>query len=80
MGSLDRRIEALEATYSEGSCPECGWDGDWSKVQIEVVWDELDGDEESEEEGPQFCSGCGHQLLYDVACLDLPNEGEERQL
>ena len=59
------------------SCPECGWDGDCSKVQIEVLWKELDGGEGPKEESPQFCSACGHQWEYIITWTDLPEEGEE---
>jgi hypothetical protein len=36
MTSLRRRIENLEA--HGGECPECGFDGDWSNVDIVVEW------------------------------------------
>lgn len=78
MGSLDTRLKRLE---DDGKpCPECGWDGDWSNVKIEVTWPALDRDdeEEVEEEGeyyPEYCPECGRQLVIIVRWLDL-EEGE----
>ena len=82
-GRLNGRVERLESSRVE-PCEECGWDGDWSKAEFEVVWEDLDGEtgEEPEEasQGPQFCPECGHQWEYEITCLDLPNEREEQQL
>ena len=76
MSGLDRRIKSLEAAYNEEPCPECGFDGDL-RGPIEVVWEDLDG-EDPEEEGPEFCSTCGHQWVYVITWLDL-DDREERQ-
>ena len=77
-GRLNGRVSRLENGRPR-ACPECGWDGDWSNVQIEVEWEDLDGDAGPKEESPQFCPECGHQWEYVIAWIDLPNEGEEKQ-
>ena len=50
---LESRLRVLEGGTG-GECPECGFDGDWSKVKNEVVW----------EDGPygrgnEYCGTCG---------------------
>jgi hypothetical protein len=78
MGSLKRRVEALEDAVGGRECPECGFDGDWSNVDIVVEW--YDGEEEHP--GPEetvFCGHCGEPTITVVAWLDLPRKGEERQ-
>jgi predicted RNA-binding Zn-ribbon protein involved in translation (DUF1610 family) len=77
-GRLNGRLQRLESGLVK-PCEECGFDGDLSKAEIVVLWEDLDG-EVPEEEGPQFCPECGHQWVYDITWEDLPNEGEERQL
>jgi hypothetical protein len=57
VGRLERRIKNLE-DCSGRECPECGFDGDWSKVKFEVEF--WDGDEEHT--GPEettYCESCG---------------------
>jgi hypothetical protein len=56
--SIERRIKGLEAVCNAGPCPECGWDGDSSKVEHVVEWQDPDGPIEPEE----FCETCGRQL------------------
>jgi endogenous inhibitor of DNA gyrase (YacG/DUF329 family) len=50
--SLEVRVRQLEGGTG-GECPECGFDGDWSKVKHEVVWGQG---------GPErniYCGTCG---------------------
>jgi hypothetical protein len=75
-GGLDGRVRRLE-NDRVGPCEECGFDGDWSNVDIMVEW--YDGEEEYP--GPEetvFCGHCGEPTITVVAWLDLPKEGEER--
>lgn len=71
--SLEGRIERLENSHGR-ECSECGSNGDLSKVVIEVIWEDLDG-EGFDEEGPEYCPKCGQQLTYVVTWMDL-EEGE----
>lgn len=69
MAGIDRRIEALERIYQGEPCPECGFEAgdllDW-----EVVWED-DAEAPEVDEGPEFCPGCGRQLIYTVVWGDL---------
>jgi hypothetical protein len=70
-GSLQRRIRNLEAGGRE--CPECGFDGDWSKVKYEVAW----CDDKDEDDGPHetvYCETCGEPVHIVVTWGDLPEE------
>ncbi len=58
-GSLDGRLKRLEG--GDEPCPECGWDGDWSNVEYEVSWDDLDADP-GDLEPPETCPECGRYL------------------
>jgi len=61
--SLERRVSALEESAGGGGpCPECGWDGDWSKIEYVVEWANADGPTRPEE----LCETCGSQLSYTV--------------
>jgi hypothetical protein len=54
-GSLEGRITKLENGGGR-ECPECGFDGDWSKVELEWC------DHAEEEDVPQetvYCETCG---------------------
>jgi hypothetical protein len=77
MASLERRIKNLEA--SGGECPECGFDGDWSNVDIVVEW--YDGEEEYT--GPEettYCETCGQPTETVVVWDDLiDHERRERR-
>ena len=82
MGSLDRRIQQLEAALTGDECPVCGLDPrNPMSGEIKVVWEDIDGEDpdEADEEGPKYCEGCGLQLEYVVTWLDLPKEREEWQ-
>ena len=51
-------------------CPECGFDGDWSKVNYEVIWH----DDSEEDNGPHetvYCETCGEPTTIVVKWLDL---------
>ena len=56
-GRLEGRITKLENSGGR-ECPECGFDGDWSKVELE--W--CDHAEEEDDDFPQesvYCEPCG---------------------
>jgi hypothetical protein len=60
-GSLGGRVGRLENGREE-PCPECGWDGDPSKIEYVVEWQDADGPTEPDE----FCETCGRQLASNV--------------
>ena len=60
--TIERRVARLEATDGGGKCPECGWDGDPSKIEYVVEWQNADGPTEPDE----FCETCGRQLTCTV--------------
>ena len=62
--SIDRRIRALEAIYGEGACPECGFDGDLSEV--EVSWDDFDSLEDPQSREPVYTEFCGMCCQHNV--------------
>jgi hypothetical protein len=66
---LAGRVGRLENGRTE-RCPECGWDGDWSKVEFVVEWVAADGPAEPDE----FCGTCGHQLTCTIH-TDLATRG-----
>ncbi len=49
--SLQTRVKQLEGSGS-GKCPECGFDGDWSKVRNVLA-------PRSGERGNRCCETCG---------------------
>lgn len=63
MGSIDARLRRLEG--GDETCPECGWDGNWSRVRFEVTWDDLDADPD-DLAPPERYQECGCQLEYVV--------------
>jgi hypothetical protein len=70
-GSLERRIRNLETGRRE--CPECGFDGDCSKVKFTVEW----CDSEAEDDGPEqtvYCEVCGEPVYLVVRWGDLLEE------
>jgi len=61
--TIERRVAALEESAGGGgACPECGWDGDPSKIEYVVEWQNADGPTERDE----FCETCGRQLTCTV--------------
>lgn len=72
MRGLDTRLRRLE--NGGKPCPECGFDGDRSKVEIVVEWEDLDGPDTNVPDVPEFCSTCGDQLTYIVTWEDLPDQ------
>jgi hypothetical protein len=42
VGSLERRIKRLEGRSGSEQCPECGHDGDCSKIEYEIVWEDVE--------------------------------------
>jgi hypothetical protein len=69
-GSIDRRIEALEAIHARGSCEACG---DEAGATWEVVW--VDPEEPAES---KWCSTCNRPLEIVITWGDIPEEAEER--
>jgi hypothetical protein len=61
--SLKTRLTALEESAGgSGECPECGYDGDPSKVEYVVEWQDPDCPTEPDE----FCKTCGRQLTCTI--------------
>jgi hypothetical protein len=77
-GRLNGLVSRLE-NGRVGPCSECGFDGDWSKVDIVVEW--YDGDEEYT--GPEkttYCETCGEPAETVVVWDDLlVHERRERR-
>jgi len=66
--SLERRLAALEA--SDWWCPECGFDGNQTNIEYEVIWH----DDPEEGDGPHetvYCETCGEPTNFVVTWLDL---------
>jgi hypothetical protein len=81
MGSLERRLKALEAELAGDECPVCGFDA--APPEYEVVWEDIymeDSEEKGDEEEPDSrCDGCGRQLEYIVVWDDLVLDRTERE-
>jgi endogenous inhibitor of DNA gyrase (YacG/DUF329 family) len=58
--SLETRIRTLEGGGGGGECPECGFDGDWSRVR--QVWSPS-----SAEGSNRRCGTCGRPKRIDLA-------------
>ncbi len=56
--TIERRVRALESGGGR-ECPVCGFQGDWSKVEIRV---NVRGDTP----GPDNCPECGRPLVLRV--------------
>lgn len=78
---LRGRVKRLEREARVAPCEECGFDGDLTKMELEVIWNDLDSDTEDPQDGepmePEFCGTCGHQLVYVVRWLDIPDSPEK---
>ena len=60
---LGDRVGRLEASDGGPPCSACGFDGDWSRVPLEVSSEvSLDGPDE----GPDECPECGRVLVIRV--------------
>jgi predicted RNA-binding Zn-ribbon protein involved in translation (DUF1610 family) len=59
--TLDRRVRRLETGTAQGPCPECGFDGDWSKVGFEVRM--------GKSPRPDNCTTCGRVQVVRVRGL-----------
>lgn len=78
MGSLKKRVKNLEASGAE--CPECGFDGDWSNVDIVVEWADLDyGEEYTGPPETTYCELCGRPTETVVVWDDLDLIHRERE-
>jgi hypothetical protein len=66
MATLTSRVRRLEAASGGGSrCPECGFDGDWSKVKFEPRINRVDP--KSPRMPPnRHCGTCGRVLVINV--------------
>ncbi len=60
--NLETRVCNLEAAGGSEECPECGFDGDWSKVEMVTHVNER-------VPGPDNCSTCGRPLVIRVTGL-----------
>ncbi len=66
--SLETRVKQLEGGAG-GECPECGFDGDWSKIEFDLEW----CDDPKEDDGPQesvYCETCGEPTTIVVTWGD----------
>ena len=79
MGSLERRIESLEAALGGGECPVCGYHPEKPIADYAVIWDGLDDPDDEWPEEPRFCEGCGRQLDFFIVWHDLPPTTPERE-
>jgi hypothetical protein len=72
---LAGRVGRLESGREE-PCPECGGDGDPSKVDHAVEWQDADAPVEPD----VFCETCGFQLTCTVHATwdDFPSTGKMR--
>jgi hypothetical protein len=69
-GRLDGRVSRLE-NGCRVPCEECGFDGDWSKVEIVVEWYDGEGEDTGPEQ-PVYCERCGEPTELVVAWEDIP--------
>jgi hypothetical protein len=72
-GSLDGRVSRLE-NGRPAPCEECGFDGDWSNVDIVVEW--YAGKEDTGPQKTTYCEGCGEPTAIVVTWDDIPPYGE----
>ena len=64
---LENRLRKLELVSGTGEpCPECGFDGDYSKLEAEVSVSRLG---EGWKRGPDNCPECGRVLVIRVPGL-----------
>ena len=71
---MNGRVRRLE-DGRVGPCEECGFDGDWSNVEIVVEWSDTPG----EYDGPErtvYCETCGEPTTTVVTWDDIPPDEE----
>ncbi len=70
MGSLGGRVRRLEGDAAgREPCEECENVLPGEPVEYDVEWDDHGTHGE-----PEFCSGCGRQLVFIVTWPDVPEE------
>jgi hypothetical protein len=70
-GRLNGRVRRLENGRT-GPCPECGFDGDWSKAKIEIDW-RADKDEDNGPKETIYCETCGEPVHIVLTWGDAPD-------
>jgi predicted RNA-binding Zn-ribbon protein involved in translation (DUF1610 family) len=65
VGSLQTRVKRLEGGGQ--ACPECGFDGEWSKVETVTSWTE-DGTADN-----RYCETCGRPIHIVITWGDAPD-------
>jgi hypothetical protein len=68
-GSLDGRVKRLEHGRP-APCEECGFDGNWSNVDIVVEW--YAGKEDTGPGKTIYCEGCGEPTTIVVTWEGIP--------
>jgi hypothetical protein len=76
MTNLERRLNNLERASGK-PCPECGFDGDWTKVTYDVEWHDSDDEDDGPKETVYFAT-CGHPVHLVITWGDLPEEPRVR--
>jgi len=81
MGSLERRLKALEAALAGDECPVCGVNPTEPVTDYEIVWEDIytEDSEAGDEEEPECCDGRGRQLEHIVVWDDLVLDRTERE-
>lgn len=68
--SLQTRVKHLETSAGGGNrCPECGFDGDYSKLKISTSW----APSSSEPTKNRYCSTCGRPTHVVITWGDAPD-------
>ena len=58
-GGLSKFVESVEDRVIGDACPDCGFDGDWSKASFVVGWE----NPEATNQEPATCPTCGRQTV-----------------
>jgi len=78
VGSLERRLKALEGSLGKNECPVCSHDPQVPITDYEVVWeDNSEEDLEGPVKEPERCDRCGRQLDFVVVWDDLILDREQ---
>ena len=77
-GRLNGRVRRLEDGRLS-PCEECGFDGDWSNVEIVVEWH--DSEEDTGPRKTTYCETCGEPTAIVVTWDGIPpnEEGDMRE-